>query len=149
VLGNGLILTLWRKHAIMTPSRPCAGNNSDTHHNTYFCYAVLCWACQVAAKVIQVASATELLNVLREIEALATLRHPNLVPFCAAVLEVRRTGCCCHCMQWHVSVGSPADGQLGGTACVEASTALNAVLPPESWCNLFVLPGAEVVPVCC
>jgi hypothetical protein len=47
-----------------------------------------CCCCQVAIKVVQIGSHTELLNFLREIEALANLRHPNVVPFCAAVLEV-------------------------------------------------------------
>lgn len=47
-----------------------------------------CRSLQVAVKVVQIGSATELLNFLREIEALANLRHPNIVPFCAAVLEV-------------------------------------------------------------
>lgn len=37
---------------------------------------------------MQIGSHTELLNFLRELEALANLRHPNVVPFCAAVLEV-------------------------------------------------------------
>lgn len=54
------------------------------------CYCC-CYCCQVAVKVVQIASHTELLNFLRELEALANLRHPNVVPFCAAVLEVRDT----------------------------------------------------------
>jgi hypothetical protein len=41
---------------------------------------------------VQIGSHTELLNFLREIEALANLRHPNVVPFCAAVLEVGGPG---------------------------------------------------------
>lgn len=51
---------------------------------------VSCSRCchQVAVKVVQIGSHTELLNFLRELEALANLRHPNVVPFCAAVLEV-------------------------------------------------------------
>lgn len=57
---------------------------------------------QVAVKVVQVGSDTELLNFLRELECLAHLRHPNVVPFCAAVLEVRCGAGCLwfvHCPQ--------------------------------------------------
>lgn len=48
---------------------------------------------EVAVKVVQIGSHTELLNFLREIEALANLRHPNVVPFCAAVLEESERKC--------------------------------------------------------
>lgn len=67
--------------------------------------------------MITVASASELLNVLREIEALAKLRHPNLVPFCAAVLEVRKTAWCCACSALPLWIRvTAAVGELGGTA---------------------------------
>lgn len=59
---------------------------------------------EVAVKCVQVGCDTELLNFLRELECLANLRHPNVVPFCAAVLE--EVGCRC----WLVS-----DLMSGGT----------------------------------
>jgi hypothetical protein len=43
---------------------------------------------QVAVKCVTVRSETELLNFLREVECLAALRHPNVVPFLGAVLQV-------------------------------------------------------------
>lgn len=43
---------------------------------------------QVAVKQVLVRSETELLNFLREVECLAALRHPNIVPFLGAVLQV-------------------------------------------------------------
>lgn len=45
-------------------------------------------ACQVAVKCVSVRDETELLNFLREVECLAALRHPNVVPFLGAVLQV-------------------------------------------------------------
>eukprot|EP00878_Enallax_costatus_P039869 GHUV01045797.1.p1 GENE.GHUV01045797.1~~GHUV01045797.1.p1 ORF type:complete len:441 (+),score=116.28 GHUV01045797.1:347-1669(+) len=42
---------------------------------------------QVAVKQVLVRSETELLNFLREVECLAALRHPNVVPFLGAVLQ--------------------------------------------------------------
>jgi hypothetical protein len=44
---------------------------------------------QVAVKCVTVRTDTELLNFLREVECLAALRHPNVVPFLGAVLQVR------------------------------------------------------------
>lgn len=42
----------------------------------------------VAVKCVRVSSATELTNFLREVEVLAGLRHPHVVPFLGAVLQV-------------------------------------------------------------
>lgn len=42
---------------------------------------------QVAVKCVTVRSEAELLNFLREVECLAALRHPNVVPFLGAVLQ--------------------------------------------------------------
>jgi serine/threonine protein kinase len=49
---------------------------------------------QVAVKCVTVRSEAELLNFLREVECLAALRHPNVVPFLGAVLQVRRRPLC-------------------------------------------------------
>lgn len=42
----------------------------------------------VAVKRVRVGSETELVSFLREVECLATLRHPGIVPFLGAVVQV-------------------------------------------------------------
>lgn len=63
---------------------------------------------QVAVKQVLVRGETELLNFLREVECLAALRHPNVVPFLGAVLQVRiETAVCLHQLQavgWSASI---------------------------------------------
>jgi hypothetical protein len=44
----------------------------------------------VAVKRVRVGSDTELVSFLREVECLAGLRHPGVVPFLGAVLQVRK-----------------------------------------------------------
>lgn len=45
---------------------------------------------QVAVKCVAVHSETELINFLREAECLAAVRHPNVVPFLGAMVQVGR-----------------------------------------------------------
>jgi serine/threonine protein kinase len=49
---------------------------------------VLLAAVQVAVKCVAVRSESEFINFLREVECLAAVRHPNVVPFLGAVLQV-------------------------------------------------------------
>lgn len=61
---------------------------SSVHHPAA-CAARMRRPPKVAVKVVSIRSDSELLNFLREVECLAALRHPHIVPFLGAVLQVR------------------------------------------------------------
>ena len=52
---------------------------------------------QVAAKSVRVAQASELFNFIREVEALALLRHPHVLPFLGAGVLRAQRGCLAAC----------------------------------------------------
>ena len=47
----------------------------------------------IAVKCVRVAAGTELSNFLREVEALSMLRHPHVLPFLGACLQVETNHC--------------------------------------------------------
>jgi hypothetical protein len=62
---------------------------------------------------VTVRSESELLNFLREVECLAALRHPNVVPFLGAVLQVLQMmagSCAADLMILYAQLG-----RMGGT----------------------------------